>query len=95
MWDYDKVINHFTHYFKNLPRTPTSISNPIDDDIIAMGPCLSSSQQLTLLQPFTRKEIKEAILCIPNHKRLGPDGYTSEFFKSTRNIIVRTYAKQL
>jgi len=60
-----------------------------------MGPCLSSSQQLALLRPFTRKEIKDAIFSIPNHKSPSPDGYTSGFFKSAWNIIGEDICKAI
>ena len=52
-----------------------------------MGPCLNSSQQLILLKPFSKDEIKAAIFSIPNHKSPRLNGYLSGFFKSTSNTI--------
>jgi len=81
-WDYAKVTQHFVHYFENLLGTSAVLTDCIDDNIIAMRPSLNRSQQLALLRPFTRKEIKDAIFCNPNHKSPGPDGFTIGFFKS-------------
>ena len=56
---------------------------PLDPDIIAQGAVLSMEQQLHLCQPFSDKDIKEAIFGIPNHKSPGTDGFSSGFFKSS------------
>ena len=69
-WEYDKVIEHFTTYYEKSLGTPAITSTPIEEEIIAMGPCLNSSQQLALLRPFTKEEIKAAIFAIPSHKSL-------------------------
>ena len=36
-----------------------------------------------LIKPFTLEEIKSTMFAINRDKALGPDGYTSKFFKST------------
>lgn len=86
-WEYDKVIEHFTTYYKKSLGTPAITSTPIEEEIIAMGPCLNSSQQLALLRPFTKEEIKAAIFTIPNNKSPGPDGYSSGFFTSCWGVV--------
>jgi len=48
-----------------------------------MGPLLTKEQQVALCQPFLDRDIKEAIFSIPNLKLLGPDGYSSGFFKNS------------
>ncbi|KAJ8421534.1 hypothetical protein Cgig2_009236 [Carnegiea gigantea] len=58
----------------------------INDEIIAMGPYLTSSQQLALLKPFTKEVIKNSLFSIASHKIPVPDGFTSRFFKANRSI---------
>ncbi|KAL9227736.1 hypothetical protein vseg_003388 [Gypsophila vaccaria] len=41
----------------------------------------------SLLQPVTRKEVKETMFSIPNTKSPGPDGFTSKFFKDAWNVF--------
>jgi len=59
----------------------------INDSIIAMGPCLSISQQISLMQPFTSEDVKKALFSIPSHKSPRPDGFNIGFFKSWWLII--------
>lgn len=40
-----------------------------------------------LVKEVTKEEIKEVLFKMPGHKSPGPDGYTSEFFKETWQII--------
>ena len=42
-WDYEKVIQNATHYYEDFLGSPTITSILIDKEIIAIGPCLSSS----------------------------------------------------
>ena len=54
-------------------------------------------QQLDLCQPFSDKDIKEAMFDIPNHKSPGPDGFSSGFFNSswsTTGPIVRAMVRK-
>ncbi|XP_062118678.1 uncharacterized protein LOC133832334 [Humulus lupulus] len=48
---------------------------------VEMGSKLSLDQQLLLLNPFTHKEIRDAMFNISTIKSPGPDGYGSTFFK--------------
>ena len=40
-----------------------------------------------LLKPVTEQEIKEVLFSMPNDKSPGPDGYTTEFYKATWDIL--------
>lgn len=40
-----------------------------------------------LIKLITPEEIKKVLYAMPNDKSPGPDGYTSEFFKSAWDII--------
>lgn len=42
-WDYTKVTEHFVQFYENFLGAPAITHVNIDDQIIAMGPCLSIS----------------------------------------------------
>jgi len=63
------------------------VQDNIDNNIIAMGPCLSISHQISLMQPFTSTDVKKALFSIPSHKSPGPDGFNNGFSKSCWPII--------
>ncbi|XP_075091713.1 uncharacterized protein LOC142171895 [Nicotiana tabacum] len=52
-----------------------------------IGPILNVEQQVDLLKPFARKDVKEAIFQIDCNKSPGPDGYRSGFFKASWPVI--------
>ncbi|KAJ8436766.1 hypothetical protein Cgig2_021296 [Carnegiea gigantea] len=81
-WSYDKVLAHFVNYYKNLLGTPVLTQDNINDSIIAMGPCVSISQQIRLVQPFKSEDVQKALFSIPSHKSPGLDGFNNGFFKS-------------
>ena len=54
----------------------------IEDRIVALGPTLTVSQQMSLNKPLTKEEVKAALFSIPTHDNPDPCGYNSEFFKS-------------
>jgi len=47
-----------------------------------MDSCLSISQLLSLMKPFTEEDVKKLFFYIPTCKSPGPDGYNSGFFGS-------------
>ncbi|WZY98891.1 hypothetical protein YC2023_071220 [Brassica napus] len=47
----------------------------------------SDGERVRLIRTVTEEEIKEVVFIIPSNKSPGPDGYTTEFFKSSWNII--------
>lgn len=49
--------------------------------IIRNGSRLSETQQDELIQPFLRREVKQAMFQIDNNKSPGPDGFGSGFYK--------------
>lgn len=42
----------------------------------------SDDERAILIRPVTEEEIREVVFRMPSNKSPGPDGYTSEFFKS-------------
>ncbi|XP_071688766.1 uncharacterized protein [Rutidosis leptorrhynchoides] len=47
----------------------------------------SAVQATNMIRPVSANEVKRAIFDVDNHKSPGPDGFTSEFFKSSREIV--------
>ncbi|XP_075076119.1 uncharacterized protein LOC107763904 [Nicotiana tabacum] len=59
----------------------------INYDIMKNGNVLNMSQQLQLIRPVSREEVKQALLGINDNKAPGCDGYNSYFFKKTWHIV--------
>ncbi|KAL0381925.1 UNVERIFIED_CONTAM: LINE-1 reverse transcriptase, partial [Sesamum latifolium] len=82
------VINEFVAYYQNLlggEHRDRAI------DLCYLRPwarhILSEAEGFTLVQPVTRSEIKHAVFDIDEVKALGPDGYSSGFFKVAWPVI--------
>nr|XP_016476659.1 PREDICTED: uncharacterized protein LOC107798203 [Nicotiana tabacum] len=58
------------------------VQNPEENDNV-----LNRSQQLQLIRPVSRKEVKQALLGIDDNKAPGCDGYNSYFFKKVWHIV--------
>ncbi|XP_074271511.1 uncharacterized protein LOC141595442 [Silene latifolia] len=54
---------------------------------IRRGRVLNEQRRQKLMQPVTDLEIREALFFIPAHKPPGPDGYTSQLFKDSFDVI--------
>ncbi|XP_062114767.1 uncharacterized protein LOC133825990 [Humulus lupulus] len=76
-----KVVSHFVEHFRSHLGSPSLATGRIDLHCIEMGTKLSIDQQLLLLKPFSRKEIRAALFGIPITKSPGLDGFGSSFFK--------------
>ncbi|XP_019237733.1 PREDICTED: uncharacterized protein LOC109217895 [Nicotiana attenuata] len=51
------------------------------------GTTLNATQQMELIQPYTAKEVKQAMFSIDVNKSPGPDGYGSGFYRKAWSII--------
>ncbi|XP_062085914.1 uncharacterized protein LOC133792021 [Humulus lupulus] len=71
----------------SVQESPSSASGRVNLQHIDLGLKLSVEQQASLLRPFSKKEIQEALFSIPNTKSPGPDGYGSGFFKAVWSKI--------
>jgi len=82
----DEVRAEFVHYYQNLLGTSSSISS-IDAAVVHSSPCLDESHSSFLLAPISNEAIKETLFNIGNDKALGPDGFSSLFFKKSWDIV--------
>jgi len=70
-------------FYKALLGEQTTIRHKITQEALNQGPTLTKEQQVHMCDDLTDMEIKEVIFSIPNTKSLGPDGFSSGFFKAT------------
>uniref|UniRef100_A0A803P0P8 CCHC-type domain-containing protein n=1 Tax=Cannabis sativa TaxID=3483 RepID=A0A803P0P8_CANSA len=76
------VVQHFLGHFRSIMGRARATSVEIQQSCIAMGPKLNLDQHVSLLKPFSFKEVRTAMFSIPSTKSPGPDGFGSGFFKS-------------
>lgn len=74
------AVNHF----KNLIGTENPVLPFLDDLNV---PQLSPSQAEYLARPFTSGDILDTLKSMPKNKSPGPDGFTSEFFIASWQIV--------
>ncbi|XP_062080858.1 uncharacterized protein LOC133785653 [Humulus lupulus] len=80
--NYPEVIDHFYNHFRGVMGKVSLASRQIDQNCFKEGHTLTLEQQLRLIQPFTRKDVRRALFSIPSIKSPGPNGYGSGFFKA-------------
>jgi len=78
-----EVAKFMAHYYQGLLGRNDIQREEINWKAMRSGPQLIVEQQLKLIEPFTKRDIKEAILAIPSIKSPGPDGFSSNFFKAS------------
>ncbi|XP_074288950.1 uncharacterized protein LOC141614095 [Silene latifolia] len=88
----DDVASSFVDYYKSLLGSSLAIS-PIDDQYIQQSPCVKDADSLVLLRPFEAAEIKNAVFRIGPDKSLGSDGFSSEFFKASWDLVGPDFCK--
>ncbi|XP_074316598.1 uncharacterized protein LOC141652882 [Silene latifolia] len=62
-------------------------TTPVSSRVVQQGNKCDESHHQILLTPVTDAEIKSTIFSIPNDKAPGPDGYSSQFFKPSWDIV--------
>ncbi|XP_074314543.1 uncharacterized protein LOC141649761 [Silene latifolia] len=77
---YDEIKADFENYYISLLGTAHPVS-PVKQNVVKYGTCLTDVHKAILLAPVTVEEVKESMFSIPGTKSLGPDGYSSQFFK--------------
>ncbi len=92
--DGDQVINgdanlksHITTYYKGLFGPPDDSTLQFDENRTEDIPQVSLLENDALTQPFSEKEIKEAIFQMEHNNAPGPDGFPAEFYQVFWNVI--------
>lgn len=52
-----------------------------------ISPVVSAESAALLEKPVTAEEIKKTMISMPSNKALGPDGFTTKFYKSARSVV--------
>ncbi|XP_062075488.1 uncharacterized protein LOC133779554 [Humulus lupulus] len=78
---FEDVVAHFLNHFQSIMGSHSTTSAPIQRECFIHGGILSLDQQLSLMKPFTKKDVEAAMFSINSIKSSGPDGYGSGFFK--------------
>ncbi|XP_074267220.1 uncharacterized protein LOC141590534 [Silene latifolia] len=82
----DGIENAFLDYYKSLLGTslPTM---PVHVPTVRIGRVITEEHKNILMAPMTAAEIKECLFSIPSTKSPGPDGYSSQFFKDSWDVV--------
>ncbi|XP_074278168.1 uncharacterized protein LOC141601764 [Silene latifolia] len=78
----------FLDYYSNLlgVNAPTT---PVHFPTVRVGNLINAHHTSILLKPVSPKEVKACIFSIPSTKSPGPDGFTSQFYRDSWDIIGR------
>ncbi|XP_074265657.1 uncharacterized protein LOC141588101 [Silene latifolia] len=82
----DKIEATFLHYYKNLLRSslPTTA---VDEPTVRQGKLVTQDHCFILLAEVTDVEIKECLFSLSSMKSPGPDGYSSQVFKDSWEVV--------
>ncbi|XP_062093302.1 uncharacterized protein LOC133799300 [Humulus lupulus] len=85
--EYHEVTRAFLEFYDHLLGFKMGARTRVHNSLVKEGLLVSKSQADGLLLDYSPDEVKTALFAIPNDKALGPDGFSSGFFKETWNII--------
>ncbi|XP_019262827.1 PREDICTED: uncharacterized protein LOC109240616 [Nicotiana attenuata] len=83
----DELEAEILSFYWGLLSTAATQLLAINSKIMQNGSMLSRSQQLQLIRPVSREEVKQALMGIDDNKAPGCDEYNSYFFKKTWHIL--------
>ncbi|XP_074290911.1 uncharacterized protein LOC141617638 [Silene latifolia] len=90
----DDILYAFVHYYEHLLRSNAS-TNGFHSHIVNHGKKVSNIASDKLCQIPSNDEIKQVVFSIPDDKSLGPDGFTSTFFKASWGTIREDFCKAI
>lgn len=85
--DPDEIAFAFVNYYKNLLGSCDSQRSLVSDSVVKRGTIVEDNMHSILTAQFSDAEIKKVMLSIDGNKSPGPDGFTSQFFKDTWEIV--------
>ncbi|XP_062114427.1 uncharacterized protein LOC133825513 [Humulus lupulus] len=85
--NYEAVVDHFLSHFRSVLGSQSTASGAIHRECFRHGNILSLEQQLDLIRPFTKKDVKSAMFSIGSIKSPGPDGYGAGFNNAMLSLI--------
>ncbi|XP_062085965.1 uncharacterized protein LOC133792073 [Humulus lupulus] len=78
----EEVVSHFFNHFKGFLGKGSITISRADRTCFQQGCVLNLEQQLDLIQPFSKKDVKRTLFSISSIKSPGPNGFGSGFYKA-------------
>ncbi|CAM8889739.1 unnamed protein product [Rhodiola kirilowii] len=87
-FSYDQIVirEQFVQYFENLFNGQFA-REPIDQNLFAEGPRVKDQDCISLVRDVSLNEVADIIQKMPVCKAAGPDGFNSEFFKNSWDVL--------
>ena len=82
------IIDFYKNIYSRQPPSYNSIIDTLGQDFVNKMPKLSEASKITLTEPFTNKEILDAINQLGDRKAAGIDGMPNILIKNTADIII-------
>ncbi|XP_062089670.1 uncharacterized protein LOC133796206 [Humulus lupulus] len=73
----EEVVAHFFNHFKGFLGKGSITTSRADQTCFQQGLVMNLEQQLDLIQPFSKKDVKRALFSISSIKSPSPDGFGS------------------
>lgn len=83
----EAVTDAFVDYYSDLLGTSQQQSLHVKEEVVHMRKVLSEEQQRGLIALFSNDDIKKAIWAIDGNKAPGYEGYTSQFYKDSWEVV--------
>jgi mannosylglycoprotein endo-beta-mannosidase len=90
----DEIGAVFVDYYSQFLGTSKDTLS-LDVNVIQQGPCLDTASNSSLLAPVSDADIKNALFTIDDDKALGPDGFSSCFFKKSWDIVGQDFCRDV
>ncbi|XP_074266553.1 uncharacterized protein LOC141589828 [Silene latifolia] len=84
--DSSAIQQAFIEYYHGLLGSSNTVDN-VCESVIAAGPILTAAHHEILTAEVSSEEIRKAMFDIGGNKAPGPDGFNSQFYKDTWEII--------
>lgn len=85
----DDITKVLVEYYQDMLGRKEKNRTKTFNSFLKNGYVLTTGDQLQLLSPYTKKEVKNAMFSIDTNKSPGPDGYRSGFYKKSWSIVER------
>lgn len=83
----EEVTKAFVEYYKGLLGTDSQYQIPVNVPLMQKEKVLNDSQKTSLCTPFCYNDIKKALWSIDGNKAPGYDGFSSQFFKDSWEVV--------
>ncbi|KAL9238972.1 hypothetical protein vseg_013335 [Gypsophila vaccaria] len=91
--DHKMITKLFEDYYVSLLGSNSDVQK-VHAPTVALGPLITTAHLNLLDAEVTDGEIKVAMFGFQGNKSPGPDGYTSQFFQNSWDVVGEMYAKQ-